>query len=640
MSGVLNLGADLLHVHIGSGGLDTSEAIDARREADVRDFAARCLPQTLGALAPDDICVRVLAGGTSNQMYHVFAPTRIGDTAAAADDTSSARSPHAVARSSQSLPTAAAKAHAMPQQHNHHHRHHPPEQPYECVVRVFGAALDGVVDRDAEILWQATTLRCYGRCANGCAIEYLRGYAPIGDRMSALSRFAEPISRSLAEFHLTSTRTPSSPSVALPVSNFGSSPPSLLGGASSAQVRRVSGGGSTTSLCSLAVTPAAAPGIVFPVAPPDLAATVAQTRSQPQSQLHSQSPIESGVAAAAGNSGAASPTAPSPIAVTFAEVMLTDWVERAMAAVPALLERLQRTAAATSTDAVAAHTALTEAAFLRDVVLSRVRPRAAALLQRLAQCEQQGVLVRVAACHNDANCKNLMVLASALFGDDALSDGTSASVGGDGGSDAFERSRSRTSTTGGISRESSSGALADAEAAAQSPQPPPAALAATTSAGVDLKLIDFEYAGPNYTQYDIGSHWAETAGLELDWSRFPSVSHQRRFVASYLRALTHLIGDAGKTEQPDAVALGSSSPVAVDAGEAGLRAAAAAFAADPDGTVERWRAASLLLVLVSHVGWTAWAVFQAAGSQIDFDYLAYAARRWEELERRFDEWIG
>ena len=61
----------------------------------------------------------------------------------------------------------------------------------------------------------------------------------------------------------------------------------------------------------------------------------------------------------------------------------------------------------------------------------------------------------------------------------------------------------------------------------------------------------------------------------------------------------------------------------------------AAFTADADATVEAWRRCALLHALVSHVGWAAWSVFQAAGSQLaDFDYVAYARQRWAQYERQ------
>lgn len=43
---------------------------------------------------------------------------------------------------------------------------------------------------------------------------------------------------------------------------------------------------------------------------------------------------------------------------------------------------------------------------------------------------------------------------------------------------------------------------------------------------LDLHLIDFEYAAPNYAAYDIGNHFYEMAGFECNWEDFPTIEQQ------------------------------------------------------------------------------------------------------------------
>jgi ethanolamine kinase len=53
-----------------------------------------------------------------------------------------------------------------------------------------------------------------------------------------------------------------------------------------------------------------------------------------------------------------------------------------------------------------------------------------------------------------------------------------------------------------------------------------------------VEFIDFEFAGPNHRAYDIGNHFCEFAGLDvqnMDYSRYPSVVLQKKWLMIYLR---------------------------------------------------------------------------------------------------------
>lgn len=58
-----------------------------------------------------------------------------------------------------------------------------------------------------------------------------------------------------------------------------------------------------------------------------------------------------------------------------------------------------------------------------------------------------------------------------------------------------------------------------------------------------MKLIDFEYAGPNYLAYDIANHFCEFAGIEnVDYSKYPNESLQKVWLTNYLKVAASLKG--------------------------------------------------------------------------------------------------
>lgn len=138
--------------------------IDALRVNHLFSFARKVLPHSIGKLTDDaDLAVRILVGGTSNQLYHVYAKSLEGTTDIGA------------------------------------------EPALECVVRVFGEALSDVVDREAEFFWQQHQLPTYGRCHNALAYQFLRGSQNIG--VEAVRTHVDEVCGNLAAFHFDSINT-------------------------------------------------------------------------------------------------------------------------------------------------------------------------------------------------------------------------------------------------------------------------------------------------------------------------------------------------------------------------------------------------------------------------------------------------
>ncbi|KAJ8299324.1 hypothetical protein KUTeg_023384 [Tegillarca granosa] len=51
----------------------------------------------------------------------------------------------------------------------------------------------------------------------------------------------------------------------------------------------------------------------------------------------------------------------------------------------------------------------------------------------------------------------------------------------------------------------------------------------------EVKIIDYEYAMPNFRAYDIGNHFCEYAGIEvIDFSKYPDKDYQLKWIRNYL----------------------------------------------------------------------------------------------------------
>eukprot|EP01133_Synstelium_polycarpum_P004365 gene4365-5100_t len=102
---------------------------------------------------------------------------------------------------------------------------------------------------------------------------------------------------------------------------------------------------------------------------------------------------------------------------------------------------------------------------------------------------------------------------------------------------------------------------------------------------------DFEYSGYNYRGFDIGNFFCEYSGLDLDYTRYPTMETQKDFLRQYL--------GANATEQ-------EVHDLYVEANH---------------------------FTLGSHLVWGFWGVVQAFNSVIDFDFIDYAKKRFNQYDR-------
>ena len=115
--------------------------------------------------------------------------------------------------------------------------------------------------------------------------------------------------------------------------------------------------------------------------------------------------------------------------------------------------------------------------------------------------------------------------------------------------------------------------------------------------GTRVQLIDFEYGSYGHRGFDLGNHFNEYCGFECRDELYPSEELRRNFCARYL-------GSGAPTEE-----------------------------------VERLLREAEVFSLASHLFWGLWGLLQSllrgpAPADADFDYAAYARRRWDWFLRR------
>mmetsp|Transcript_1084 Transcript_1084/g.2227 ORF Transcript_1084/g.2227 Transcript_1084/m.2227 type:complete len:396 (-) Transcript_1084:325-1512(-) len=138
--------------------------------------------------------------------------------------------------------------------------------------------------------------------------------------------------------------------------------------------------------------------------------------------------------------------------------------------------------------------------------------------------------------------------------------------------------------------------------------------------GGKVFLIDYEYAAYNYRAFDLANHFSEHCGFEYDYEKtLPAESFMLAFLKEYLRAHSITTADTHTAAAADRDNSSSSSS------KGGTCRDSDRDALFLQGMLEavRW------MLLASHLFWGAWSLVQARCSSIDFDYLAYAQRRFD-----------
>jgi|ETNmetMinimDraft_31_1059906.scaffolds.fasta_scaffold00924_3 ethanolamine kinase len=101
-----------------------------------------------------------------------------------------------------------------------------------------------------------------------------------------------------------------------------------------------------------------------------------------------------------------------------------------------------------------------------------------------------------------------------------------------------------------------------------------------------IKFIDFEYGSYNYRGFDIGNLFCEYAGYHGDWTLLPTKKERKLFYKFYLQT-------------------------------------------DKEEKLETLDKEVLFFMPISHLFWSCWGFLQNKYSTINYDYLAFAKKRYE-----------
>jgi len=118
--------------------------------------------------------------------------------------------------------------------------------------------------------------------------------------------------------------------------------------------------------------------------------------------------------------------------------------------------------------------------------------------------------------------------------------------------------------------------------------------------GDGMAFVDYEYAGFNFRGFDLGNHFNEYGGLDLDFSKYPSRDTRKAFLRHYLKRCRELRQQGGEVELEQEV-----EQLVVECED---------------------------FAQVSHLFWHVWALVIAhtPDKPGDFDYEKYAALRLKE----------
>ncbi|XP_043498263.1 ethanolamine kinase 1 [Polistes fuscatus] len=112
-----------------------------------------------------------------------------------------------------------------------------------------------------------------------------------------------------------------------------------------------------------------------------------------------------------------------------------------------------------------------------------------------------------------------------------------------------------------------------------------------------VTFIDYEYTAYNYQAFDIANHFAEFAGVDFpDYSLYPEECLQKAWLKIYLKSYYN------------------TNDI-------------------PEDEINQLYNQVNKFVLLTHFFWGCWALIQSQHSNIDFDFLQYAAIRFDEYFR-------
>ncbi|KAM9965240.1 hypothetical protein ACTFIW_005052 [Dictyostelium discoideum] len=144
-----------------------------------------------------------------------------------------------------------------------------------------------------------------------------------------------------------------------------------------------------------------------------------------------------------------------------------------------------------------------------------------------------------------------------------------------------------------------------------------------------VKFIDFEYSGYNFRGYDIGNFFCEFSGLDLDYTKYPSIEIQKRFIKNYLISINNCKNIQQKQKQQQQ----QQQQIQNSINDENMDIENDELLYEPSKEeIHNLYIESNHLTLGSHLMWGFWGIIQHFSSSIDFDYIDYAIKRFKQYD--------
>ena len=152
-----------------------------------------------------------------------------------------------------------------------------------------------------------------------------------------------------------------------------------------------------------------------------------------------------------------------------------------------------------------------------------------------------------------------------------------------------------------------------------------------------VTLIDHEYACFNFRGFELGNHFCEYVGFDIDMTKYPPRETQIPFLRTYLESylnekarLERIEEERKRLYEKEGLVAATTSPTGCEEKDAHTGAANTNGHDKMTVTeemVERLYVEANKYSLASHLHWGIWGLAQARISTIEFDYFAYAMKR-------------
>ncbi|KAK4467937.1 hypothetical protein MN116_008544 [Schistosoma mekongi] len=146
--------------------------------------------------------------------------------------------------------------------------------------------------------------------------------------------------------------------------------------------------------------------------------------------------------------------------------------------------------------------------------------------------------------------------------------------------------------------------------------------------GKSVHFIDFEYCGFNHAAFDIGNHFCEFAGINVNYDKYPTKEYQQMWISRYLKAKNYYERQFNRNEIShngfsSITTFNVSSSYSKNSNDQDYHN----NNYDNDSLLEKWLIEVNNFALSAHLFWGVWAVVLSIQEENKFDYLSYGISR-------------